>query len=99
MSRPLRQLALLAAVVAAAGGGCTRSLVQHKQPPDPLLVSKKPVEGKPRTAAAPRGEATARVDPPAPPNGIARDATVAAPDPDLRRPVRLSSEVVVKPGN
>ena len=92
MSRPLRQLALLAAVVAAAGGGCTRSLVQHKQPPDPLLVSKKPVEGKPTSWQGPRE--IVRVDP-QPPQSPADGAALAAGNGGA--PVRLSSELVVRP--
>lgn len=100
MSRSLRQFALLATVLTAAGaGGCTRSLVQHKQPPDPLLVSKKPVEGKPRgDAPAPRSETAARIDPPPPPTTAAGDATVVAPDPDVRRQPPPSSGLVVRPG-
>jgi hypothetical protein len=27
--------------------GCHRSAVQHKDPPDPLLISKTPVDGRP----------------------------------------------------
>jgi hypothetical protein len=34
--------------------GCHKSAVQHKDPPDPLLVSKPPVEGRPHPAAAAR---------------------------------------------
>jgi hypothetical protein len=32
--------------------GCTKPAVQHKEPPDPLLVTKKPVEGRPRPLEA-----------------------------------------------
>jgi hypothetical protein len=51
-------------VFAGTGAGCKRSLVREKSPPDPLLVSKKPVEGKP-DALEPR--ASARSEPPPPP--------------------------------
>jgi hypothetical protein len=43
--------------------GCNRQVVQQKQPPDPLLVSKMPVEGRP---TARKIDATARVEPPPP---------------------------------
>ncbi|HWG45580.1 MAG TPA: hypothetical protein VN688_22645 [Gemmataceae bacterium] len=32
--------------------GCHKSAVQHKEPPDPLLVTKPPVEGRPHAAHA-----------------------------------------------
>jgi hypothetical protein len=43
-----RILAIL--VVGGLAVGCTRNVVKNKTPSDPLLVSKKPVEGKPRPA-------------------------------------------------
>ena len=47
MYRSFRRAALAVALFSAVVG-CTRSMVQNKpQQPDPLLVSKKPVEGKP----------------------------------------------------
>jgi hypothetical protein len=45
--------------------GCTRTAVQHKEPPDPLLVTKKPVEGRPRRADA--DIAFEAIQPPPPP--------------------------------
>jgi hypothetical protein len=50
---------LAALLLGGAAVGCTRSAVRQKTPPDPLLVSKKPVEGVPLTAppAPPRVEA------------------------------------------
>jgi hypothetical protein len=68
---------LLAAALLAGGLvlGCkARPVVQQKQPPDPLLVSKKPLEGRPQDAP----EAAVRVDPlPPPPPG--RERPYAAP--------------------
>jgi hypothetical protein len=43
--------------------GCTKPAVQHKEPPDPLLVTKKPVEGRPRSWEADN----ARTESPVPP--------------------------------
>ncbi len=71
---------------AALGGallGCTRTVVQQKAPPpDPLLVSRKPVEGKPLPEDA---DLSARLQPPAPPSSGGDLA--AAPDGDAA-PVR-----------
>jgi hypothetical protein len=59
----------LAAVGLGVGAlGCHKSAVQHKDPPDPLLVSKPPVEGRPHTAHA---SPLARTEPPPPPPGPA----------------------------
>ena len=53
-----------AAVLGGALLGCTRSVVQQKAPPpDPLLVTRKPLEGKPRP-----DDLSARLLPPAPPS-------------------------------
>jgi hypothetical protein len=92
MRRTLRRAALAAALFGTATG-CTRSVVQqNKQPPDPLLVSKKPVEGKPTSLAGPRS--LARVDP-RPPVFPAEDAGFAVARPGV--PAQLSSELVVRP--
>jgi hypothetical protein len=55
-----------AAVLAGALVGCSaRPIVQQKPPPpDPLLVTRKPIEGKPRAEDA---ELSARLQPPQPP--------------------------------
>jgi hypothetical protein len=54
MTRKYSHFSLVALVVAAATLGCTRTAVQQKPPPDPLLtsvkVSNKPVEAKPQSA-------------------------------------------------
>jgi hypothetical protein len=55
----LRTVLLLGAIV-----GCHKSVVQHKDPPDPLLITKKPVEGRPRSFES---TATAQGETPAPP--------------------------------
>jgi hypothetical protein len=92
MRRSLRSTALAAALLGATIG-CTRSVVQSgKQPPDPLLVSKKPVEGKPTSWQWPRE--IVRVDP-QPPQSPADGAALAAGNGGA--PVRLSSELVVRP--
>jgi hypothetical protein len=88
MQRSLRRAALAAAILSAAFG-CTKAVVQqNKTPPDPLLISKKPVEGKPTSATG--GRDLARIDP-QPPVMPAEDGT------GFGAPVRLSSELVVHP--
>jgi len=54
-------------VLGSAVAGCTpRSMVQQKPPPpDPLLVTKKPIEGKPQSNEM---DLSARLQPPAPPS-------------------------------
>jgi hypothetical protein len=87
----LRRVALAAAITGLAIG-CTRTVVQqNKQPPDPLLISKKPVEGK-RTSN-PGGSGLARIDPQPP--GYRGDDQFAVGQ--ARAPVQLSSELVVHP--
>jgi hypothetical protein len=54
---------LFALLLAGAALGCTKSAVRQKTPPDPLLVSKKPVEGVPQAPPPP----SARVEVPPPP--------------------------------
>jgi hypothetical protein len=83
----------MAAALLGATIGCTRSVVQTgKQPPDPLLVSKKPVEGKPTSFQNTRE--FARVDPQPP--QLPADGTALASGSE-GAPVRLSSELVVRP--
>jgi hypothetical protein len=69
----------------ALGGallGCSHTMAQRKPPPpDPLLVTRKPIEGKPRPADA---DLTARLQPPTPP---APDL-MAAPVPDAPPPIQ-----------
>jgi hypothetical protein len=81
MGRRARRAAL--AVVLAALAGCHQPAVQQKQPPDPLLISKKPVEGTPR---GPDGDLSARVQPPPPPPLSAGDFAQSPP------PLRLGPE-------
>jgi hypothetical protein len=61
--------------------GCHRNAVQHKDPPDPLLITKKPVEGRPRPADT---TAAAWNEPPPP----MRDPSPLAPqdEPGRSRP-------------
>lgn len=64
MWRKTTRLVLAAAVIGGVSLGCSRQLVQQKVPPDPLLTSKKPLEGKPGAAES---RYSARLEPPAPP--------------------------------
>jgi hypothetical protein len=92
MLRPFRRAALAAAIFSVALG-CNRSVVQqNKQPPDPLLVSKKPVEGKPTSSTNPR--TLVRVDP-QPPAMPGQETAFAASD--QANPIKLSSDLVVRP--
>ena len=50
MRRSLRVVGWLAVVLGIAlGTGCTKPALREKPPPDPLLTSKKPIDGKPLT--------------------------------------------------
>jgi hypothetical protein len=92
MQRSLRRAALAAAIFSATIG-CTRTVVQqNKQPPDPLLISKKPVEGKPTSLTG--GRDLARIDP-QPPTMSTDDTRYTAGGSAV--PVQLSSELVVRP--
>ena len=86
MWQKLRQLGLATLVVSAGAFGCHRSAVRDKNPPpDPLLVSKKPVEG--RGHGEPRSTVRGEVPPPAPPGDFATVSSPAEPSP--LRPARL----------
>jgi hypothetical protein len=47
MGRRLWRFGLMTLLLSSLALGCTKAAVQHKEPPDPLLVTKKPVEGRP----------------------------------------------------
>ena len=63
----VRAIWRLGLTTALAGSllGCSHNMMAQRKPPppDPLLVTRKPIEGKPRPADA---DLTARVQPPAP---------------------------------
>jgi hypothetical protein len=84
MGRSVWQIGVCVLLVGAAAG-CTHSAVQQKTPPDPLLVTKKPVEGKPTSG---KPEMTARFDP-LPPPYPGREYANGEP-PALVRPAQLS---------
>jgi hypothetical protein len=92
--QPTFRRAILASAILSTVLGCSHSVVQqNKQPPDPLLISKKPVEGKP--TSGPSQQMLSRVDP-QPPILSNDDSTMIAND--RSAPARLSSELVVRPG-
>jgi hypothetical protein len=65
MKKTLWRIAALTLLLGAVTFGCSKPLVQQqKTPPDPLLISKKPIEGKP--AGGDPSLAT-RIDPQPPP--------------------------------
>jgi hypothetical protein len=67
MMRNVVRTGLAALLLGGAALGCTKAAVRQKTPPDPLLVSKKPVEGVPQ--AAPPASVRAEVPPPPYPGG------------------------------
>lgn len=66
MCRHVLRGALAVAVLTAGLAGCTRPVVRDKPMADPLLVSKKPVEGKQHLAVS-RAPAADDFPPPPPP--------------------------------
>ncbi len=73
----------LTAALASALVGCSHMTAQRKPPPpDPLLVTRKPIEGKPRPADA---DLNARLQPSGPPAAGDPGATpmIDAPPPAL----------------
>jgi len=67
MGRKLRRVGWITLFGSVVLLGCHKSAVQHKEPPDPLLVSKPPVEGRPHTAhSSPLGRTQPTPPPPAP---------------------------------
>ncbi len=77
MMRTVVRAVLAAVLLGGAAAGCTRSAVRQKTPPDPLLVSKTPVEGVP--PAAPQTSARAEVPPPPFPGGDVSTASARRP--------------------
>ena len=68
MGRKLQHVGWATLLIGGALLGCHKSAVQHKEPPDPLLVTKPPVEGRPHTTQSSplsRNESA----PPTPPAG------------------------------
>ncbi len=64
MGPNLRRIGWITLLLGGTLLGCHKSAVQHKEPPDPLLVSKPAVEGRPNTA---RYNPLARTGPTPPP--------------------------------
>ena len=65
MWRKLGRLGLAVILLSSVAAGCHRQAIQSKPPPpDPLLISKKPIEGNPATART----STVRIEPPLPPS-------------------------------
>jgi len=85
MVRAIWRLGLTTAL-AGALLGCSHTTAQRKPPPpDPLLVTRKPIEGKPRQVDA---DLTARLPPPAPPAAGDSGVTPTFDAPPVQ-PVRL----------
>jgi hypothetical protein len=80
----------LAAALGGALLGCSHTMAQRKPPPpDPLLVTRKPIEGKPRPADA---DLTARLQPPTPPATAGDLLTPPVLDAPPVLPVRLRAK-------
>jgi hypothetical protein len=67
MRRLHRWIGLATLVCLWALTGCHKNAVQHKDPPDPMLVTKKPVEGRVRPPAP---DVNTIPEPPAPPEAL-----------------------------
>lgn len=74
---------LLALLIGGIVLGCHKPMVQQKQPPDPLLISKKPIEGK-ETPGDP--VLVPRIDPQQPP--LPRHEPGASPEWTASNPPR-----------
>jgi hypothetical protein len=83
LARAIFLLPLLGGIVL----GCHKPMVQQKTPPDPLLISKKPIEGRIDTGEPVR---SARIDPQPPP--LPRRDSVPAADP-LPQGLRVNRDV------
>jgi hypothetical protein len=93
MGRRLRRLGLMVLLLGGVALGCTKAAVQHKEPPDPLLVTKKPVEGRPRPADAPHDAPL----PPPLPDHERFPLSVQGDGPDPSRPALLGIESIRVP--
>jgi hypothetical protein len=65
--------------------GCTKPVVREKPVPDPLLTSKKPVEGRSGLSDADRGVSEDLLPPPPPPASGLEMPRRAADDADIVR--------------
>ena len=77
MYRKVGRAVLLLLLAGSIVLGCHKPVVQQKVPPDPLLISKKPIEGKP-DAPEP---APSRIDPQPPPTPRRLVSPARPPDP------------------
>jgi hypothetical protein len=96
MRRKLRDFGMMTLVLGAAALGCTRSALQHKDPGDPLLQTKKPVEGLQRL-----GEGDPNPEVPLPPPLPVRDLSalsVHGQGFEPARPILLGVEPAGAPG-
>ncbi len=90
MRRKLRHFGVMTLILGGVSLGCTRSAVQHKEPPDPLLVTKKPVEGRQRPTD---GDLTHETPPPPPmPAHDPSSLSVQAEGLDPAHPILLGVE-------
>jgi len=67
MRRTVGRVGLLTLLLTGLTLGCHKPMVQHKPPPDPLLISKKPIEGKPEVGEPVQAVRIEPLPPPLPP--------------------------------
>jgi hypothetical protein len=84
MRRALNQAILAGLLLLGGLTGCSKPVVREKPVPDPLLTSKKPVEGRSGLSESARGGSEDLLLPPAPP----------PPGMDLPRPPGDEPEIV-----
>lgn len=89
MRRNLRRVGWITLLCGSALTGCHKSAVQHKEPPDPLLVTKPAVAGKSHSSNA---SPLARTESPPPPPAPADSPTsVRRGNPTPIRPAQLET--------
>jgi hypothetical protein len=93
-----RQWSVVALIFAGLGCQHHSTSVNTKQPPDPLLISKKPVEGKPSSFT--RSTAWPEPHPPAAPapDAVVQKPGPAQPIPASYRPTADAGAAIGRPG-
>jgi hypothetical protein len=91
MGRHFRWITLGGLVFLGALMGCHKNAVQTKVPPDPLVTTKKPVEGRTRPHAP---EDDGIPEPPAPPNLDVPSTLPKGPPPEMTYPSLLDVRAV-----
>ncbi len=98
MRRKIWQFSVMALIVGGIGCQHHKTAVNGKQPPDPLLISKKPVDGKP-TSYEPASVTWREPKPPAEPvsNAVVQQPNTGRSVPVGYRPSEDSGAAIGKP--